>query len=242
MSEYHQFWMPIAAAFDPQKPIEIGDKQRYYVERPDSPLQDMADQLLLTPHTPRKIMLTGQRGSGKTSELARLATNLHDEFAVVWLDVEEELETFEFSAVEVLVSVARQLNQALKLGKEYAHFRDTLFSYAEERGKETVGKFASPLAPLGLDAKRVFFDRKVKERLERPPVLREIVASLNALIKGAQDKAKRPLLVVVDGLDKVDLDLARQLFVHKVRIVAYLGHELWLLIEPRVAIFTAPEL
>lgn len=215
MREYHQFWMPIAAAFDPQKPIEIGDKQRHYVKRPDSPLQAMADHLLLTPDIPRKIMLTGQRGSGKTSELAQLTTELRDEFAIVWLDIEEELETFEFSAVEVLVGIARKLNQVLKLDKEYVHFRDTLFSYAEERGKETVGKLTSkPLEWLGVDIGRVFFQRDVKERLERPPVLREIVSSLNMLIKRAQDKVKRPLLVIVDGLDKVDLDLARQLFVY----------------------------
>jgi DNA polymerase III delta prime subunit len=215
MNEYHQLWKPIAAAFDPQKAIEIGDRQGYYVERPDSPLWTMVNHLRLTPDVPRKILLTGQRGSGKTSELARLATELLDEFAVVWLDVEEELETFEFGAIEVMVGMARQLDQALKLRKEFNQFRDTLFSYAEERGKETVGKLTSkPVEYLGIDIGRVFFQREVKQRLERPPVLREIVSSLNLLIKQAQDKARKPLLMIVDGLDKVDLDLARRLFVH----------------------------
>lgn len=216
MRQYHQFWRLIVAAFDPWKPIEIGDKQGWYVERPDSPLQDMANHLLLTPDTPRKIMLTGQPGSGKSSELAWLATELRDEFAVVRLNVEKELEIFEFSAVEVLVAIARKLNQALKLDKEYEHFRSTLFSYIEVRGTGTTGKVQVPklLKELvGLDAERIFLAREVKEVLERPPVLREIVSALNALIKRAQDKAKQPLLLVVDGLDKVDLDLARRLFV-----------------------------
>ena len=216
MHEYHQFWRPIAAALDPWKPIEIGDKQGWYVERPDSPLQDMANHLLLTPDTPRKILLTGQPGSGKSSELARLATELRNDFAIVRLNVEDELHIFEFSSVEVLVVIARKLNQVLKLEKEYDHFCDTLFSYVEERGTRTAGKITTPklLKELvGLDGERVFLDREVKQRLERPPVLREIVSALNALIKRAQDKAKQPLLLVVDGLDKVDLDLARRLFV-----------------------------
>jgi hypothetical protein len=48
--------------------------------------------------------------------------------------------------------------------------------------------------------------------LELPPNRQEVIGALNEIIKGVQEKAKRPVLIMTDGLDKVPAARARLLF------------------------------
>lgn len=48
------------------------------------------------------MLVTGHRGSGKSSELARLAEAMAPDFFVVWLDVEKNTDIFSVNHIEVL--------------------------------------------------------------------------------------------------------------------------------------------
>jgi hypothetical protein len=83
---------------------------------------------------------------------------------------------------------------------------------------------------VGLDFRHTFFDRETRRKIEIPPILGDIVNKVNLIIAAAQKKTKRPLLVIVDGLDRLDLEVARRIFVNN-----------QLLAEPQChIIFTVP--
>ncbi len=94
MTSVHQFWAPIWNAFDPFKPLQVEEQMdRWYVERPHSPLRRLRADLS-PDHTPQHALILGHRSSGKTTELIRLAADLAADFAqyfVVWVDVSESI-------------------------------------------------------------------------------------------------------------------------------------------------------
>lgn len=91
MTSVHEFWAPIWNAFDPYKPLQVDQMDRWYVERPHSPLRAL--QVDLSPdRAMQHALIFGHRSSGKTTELtclaAKLAADFHQYF-VVWVDVSE---------------------------------------------------------------------------------------------------------------------------------------------------------
>jgi Cdc6-like AAA superfamily ATPase len=85
-------------SLDPARPLE--PDSTFYVARPGNPVSSIITELRLT-DMPRRYLLTGHRGAGKTTELHRIAHELSDEY---------EIETI--SAEGDLVSVIRRIEQA----------------------------------------------------------------------------------------------------------------------------------
>lgn len=66
-------------ALDPAHPL--GPAAAAYVARPDNPVSRIITELQLT-DTPRQYLLTGHRGTGKTTELSRVSQALADDYQV----------------------------------------------------------------------------------------------------------------------------------------------------------------
>jgi len=231
MNDLRAFWTPIVRAFDPYQPIAIGDPQHYYVERPDSPLGEMMAKLMVNLDSPRKIILTGHRGSGKSSELAKLAGDIADEVAVIRIDAQSTFNMFDVGHTELLISLGAAINRDVPVPKEFEALKESLSTYIEEKaGSTTAALTTEALKKVGLDFRHTFFDRETRRKIEIPPILGDIVNKVNLIIAAAQKKTKRPLLVIVDGLDRLDLEVARRIFVNN-----------QLLAEPQChIIFTVP--
>lgn len=231
MNDLRAFWTPIVRAFDPYQPIAIGDPQHYYVERPDSPLGELMTKLTINLNNPRKIILTGHRGSGKSSELAKLAGDMAGEVAVIWIDAQSTFNLFDVGHTELLISLGAAINRDVPVPKEFEALKDSLSTYIEERvGGTTAALTTEALKKVGLDFRHTLFDHETRRRIEIPPILGDIVDKINLIIAAAQKKTKRPLLIIVDGLDRLDLEVARRIFVNN-----------QLLAEPQChIIFTVP--
>ena len=68
--------------FDPRGPLHVDELEAYYVARPHAPLEQMKTYLRVI-NQPAKVLFSGHRGSGKSTELVRLAKDLENEFFVV---------------------------------------------------------------------------------------------------------------------------------------------------------------
>ena len=91
--DLHKFWTPIWNAFDPFEAVQPDQMDRWFVERPHSPLARLKADL--SPEsTPIRALLFGHRSSGKTTELTKLAADLastNPNYFVVWLDADANL-------------------------------------------------------------------------------------------------------------------------------------------------------
>ncbi len=86
-------WQPVVAVTDPQARISVDGVGPLYADRERTPSRDIADQLLVELGTVRsRFLVCGARGSGKSTELVRLAALLRDDFTVLHIDVAPILE------------------------------------------------------------------------------------------------------------------------------------------------------
>lgn len=75
--------------FNPNEPLSSEDELRlWYVERPRSPRMRLKILLETTPE-PQKILFIGHRGSGKSTELNKLAEELEASFHTIGFNVLE---------------------------------------------------------------------------------------------------------------------------------------------------------
>lgn len=90
-SEQHHTWGQFQAAFDPWRSSRPEDIQHLYVERPGGPERLLRLFGLLDEESYRCVVFCGARGSGKSTELARLGVSLRSRFAVMSFDLEAAL-------------------------------------------------------------------------------------------------------------------------------------------------------
>ncbi|MGE0683294.1 MAG: hypothetical protein AB7P69_20645 [Candidatus Binatia bacterium] len=126
--------------------------------------------------------------------------------------------------------LANSLARLVRKFEEQEHFslkKDQLlwqvFSFALVAGAVAVGgpAVALPAGAFALGANKVLKAARLElnvrdehvKTLELPPNRAGVLGALNNIIEDVQEKAKKPLLVIIDGLDKVSFARARLLFV-----------------------------
>ena len=194
------------------------------------------------PRPPYKALLTGHTGSGKSSELMRLGQELTNDLFVVWFDAESTLVTETANHFDVLLAMGLAVHaaaQAAKLDPDERLAKEFIQSFAkfvrkfEDRKrfslrldqilKQVVSLALNPLgvstailttanAVLGATRLELKVSDDLVRTLELPANRSEIVGALNKIIKEVGGKAQKPILIIIDGLDKVPAARARKLF------------------------------
>ena len=172
-------------------------------------------------------LLTGHRGSGKSTELFRLKKTLEDKgFVVVYIDTEEQLDISDINYLDVLLCIAKELQAQLsdkdiQLNAELLNtltdwFADQVIEKTEEKGVSTDIKteagmkapvpFFTLLAKLTAEIK-AGSSRKDQTRLKLEKEKAVFIQRLNILIGDARNKVKangkQDLVLIIDGLEKM---------------------------------------
>ncbi|MBI3762612.1 MAG: ATP-binding protein [Chloroflexi bacterium] len=226
-------------AVNPDVPLQSGDP-RYVdmseVRGGDDLARLLAERLRRSdrgePRLFQRQLITGHRRCGKTTELFRLRHELERHgYFVVYFDAETELDIADISYLDVLLSLAQQVELQLResplkieLKSELLQnlkdwFAQTILTRIETRDTERVLEteyglglespvaiFARMLATLKGHIKNSAQRRKeIRQELERE--LSAFIERLNELIDDAQARLKAKgragLLVIVDGLEKM---------------------------------------
>ena len=180
-----------------------------------------------------KLLFTGHRGCGKTTELFRLKRKLEAQgYFVVYFDVEEELDIADVSYLDVLVTLVEETEQQLResevmsieLNPELLEniarwFGETVITEEQSRDTERTLEteyglgietpalvLAKMLAAVRGEIKSSSRKRETYRRqLERN--VRGLITFINDLLDDTQFRLKERgsagLVVVVDGLEKV---------------------------------------
>lgn len=244
------------------KPLTVDQIEDLFVETSsardpeDSRRQEIADALEIEPHA--KVLVTGHRGCGKSTELVKLETELADRYVVarVWPKTEGKLVDLKVEELLVLVveQVLRRIDQLPHakgelddrvLQEVYAWFDEVIVKSETRRdatataaaGVDTKGSLLDKL--VGLFA-RASFELKTGTRSLESRVrqqsggIHELVQRCNTVFNEANDalvKTGQELLVIVEDIDKAEIDEARRLFIDNPGVLTTLTCK---------AIFTAP--
>jgi len=227
--------------FTPE-PIEFGvgsTNEALYVHRPDDPLRKLRVNLLSSPGGTVKTLLAGHRGTGKSTELNRLAAEpeIQARFAVVRFSVRKSLEITDLDHVDLLFTMVARTFDALSsdgvmLGlreqtvRALEGWRSQVVERMEEVAKGTSGELsAGSEGLLGFFGKfegRLRFERTTREvtRQVIQPRIGEFLGHVRDFFIDVQvaldvQNGKR-LLVLIEDLDKLpDVDKAEALFSSK---------------------------
>jgi len=196
------------------------------------------------PHFHQQLV-SGHRGSGKSTELRQLqACLLNESFFAIYLDVEDVLDLGEIKYQDVLIAIARAIAEDLRDAKIDINQRlvEELVSWFDERiltQEEKEEQAATLKGEASVEGKVPFLARvlasitgelksgssqrtEIRQKLELE--LSGFIARLNTLLtvarQGVQKQNYHDLVLLVDGLEKMQyLELADGESTHSVLFI-----------------------
>ncbi|MEZ4606333.1 MAG: hypothetical protein R2865_05895 [Deinococcales bacterium] len=214
---------------DPKESLSLKELKIFYVPREDSPLKRLI--LDLEEADEQKFLFTGHRGTGKSSELAKLEAELLPEntYQVIRFSVRDFLDIYDLDYKDVILAlffatVRFAEGQKLKLSRAVEAIVKDLLNFGQEiertdereygGGVEAEGGtegFLAQFLKLGLRFKAEASTR-TSIRTTVSHRLRDLLTGLETLSKDIERLTGRKLLYIVEDLDKTDLHVAETLF------------------------------
>lgn len=212
--------------FNPDKVLLNDDLKKYYVEidQNEINIKDLQNRLELGLETrePIKLLFTGHRGSGKTTTLNRLVSNLDSRFFIIHYNVLDLLDQNDVNYTDVLFSMLTKMlekaeNDEIDLGqtllKRVNNWGSSIIeSIIQEKG---VGGGISLKVPFNLleimGRMKSETTTRVETRKKIEPRVSELVSIINDTISEIE-KTGEQVLIIIDNLEKIEPTNAQHLF------------------------------
>lgn len=221
--------------FNPRKPLS-GEELQFYINRPHNPLEKMERYLrgAALAKMSAKVLFTGHVGSGKSTELNKLSERLGEDFFIVRLDVQENLNLADLEAVDILMGLLAALarratdkNVLHRAPRQVAAgvWEDVRLFFRKRLMLAPVEEFPAPVSgevEVSVNLLAAQFSSKFSQEASTRDAVREqmrgreaeLTDKLNFVIRQVRDKYEHPLLFLIEGTDKPNLEKARDLFVN----------------------------
>ncbi len=209
------------------KPGEHGEPNPFYINRPSNPIAELEDALLAPFYRPPKFFFSGHRGCGKSTELLHLMSSpdIQMKYWPINFSIRDEADIIDLDFRDVLLAVGGRMFRDYRRGggqlpeqllKELNSWRGRV----EEEVRTISGR---PLEfEFGAAVDAFFANAGLKMKLEpttraelRQVFERDItglIAVINNIAAAIYSKEKRIPLILIDDLDKPNLEAARAIF------------------------------
>ena len=172
-----------------------------------------------------KIVFSGPRGCGKSTLLKAFAVEMQKEYVVVFFSVADSIEMSDVTHVNILYTIGvRLLSTATKLNiqipkdiqSSLLRWMDTTRKTVAETTTKTEVRIGAEILGIGFKLQQ---ERAFREELERKYEKRisELVGYIDRLASLIQIKMNKPVLVIIDDLDKLDLSVVETIYRDKVK-------------------------
>ena len=219
---------------NPVKPLASGDP-RYVASTEVRGNEDVVERLFTTidwaeeeSHTHQ--LFTGHRGSGKSTELLRLQARLEARgYAVFYFEGTDDLDLNDVLYSDIILAIARRVTSGITergitldeklLERVLNWFAETLYTKEDWREvKRTLESQAelglSAPSPLPLIARllarltgQIHSGEQIRHtiRHQLDPEVSQLIKNTNLLLEEASAKLGKPIVVIVDNLDRITL-------------------------------------
>jgi hypothetical protein len=211
----------------PLKPGPNGEPNPFYINRPGNPIAELIDALLAPFYRPPKFFFSGHRGCGKSTELLHLAAQpgIQKKYWPLNFSIREEADIIDLDFRDVLLAIGSRMFRDYR--KAGGRLPDQLLKELNSwRGKveeevKTIhsGRTAFEIG-AGIDA--FFSNTGLKMKLEPATraELRQVfekdvtglISVINNIATAIYSKEHRIPLILIDDLDKPNLEEARAIF------------------------------
>ncbi len=212
----------------PLKPTPSGKPNPFYINRPGNPINELIDALLAPFYRPPKFFFSGHRGCGKSTELLHLLSNseIQKKYWPINFSIREETDIIDLDFRDVLLAIGSRLFREYR--KKGGELPDQLLKELSgwkgkvEKQISTIldGQVSEYEMGASIDAFFVHAGLKMKLEPATRIELRQIVetditgliAIINHIAAAIYSQERRIPLILIDDMDKPDLDRARTIF------------------------------
>jgi len=212
--------------FNPDEVLLNDELKKYYVEieQNETNIKDLQIRLELGLETrePIKLLFTGHRGSGKTTALNRLVSNLDNRFFIVHYNVFDLLDYNDVYYSDVLFSILTKMLE--KAENDKIDLGQTLLNRVNNWGSSILKSETSEKVVAGGVGLKIPFNlleimgrmksensTKKEVRKEIEPRVSELIGIINDTISEIE-KTGEQVLIIIDNLEKIDSKKALDLF------------------------------
>ncbi len=211
----------------PLAPGPNGEPNPFYVSRPGNPINELADAILAPFFRPPKFYFSGHRGCGKSTELLHILSHaeIHKKFWPLNFSIREETDIVDLDFHDVLLAIGSQMYRKYRKsgGEMPEQLLKQLNSWkgkVEQEVKTVLSGASSYEFGASLDAFFVNAGMKMKlepkTRVELRQVFEKDITGLidviNIIAAAITTKEKRIPLLLIDDMDKPDLNKATSIF------------------------------
>ena len=211
----------------PLKPEKSGKPNPFYIDRPGNPIAELIDGLLAPFYRPPKFFFSGHRGCGKSTELLHLLSNsgIQKKYWPINFSIREEADIIDLDFRDVLLAIGGRLFREYKRrgGELPDQLLKELNSWKGKVEKEisTIQEGrASTEMSASIDAFFATAGLKTKlepaTRIELRQVIESditgLIAIINHIATTIYTKEHLIPLLLIDDMDKPDLEKARAIF------------------------------
>lgn len=174
-----------------------------------------------------KFVFAGHRGCGKSTLLKRLAIDMQERHFVVFFSIAELIEMTAITHTNIIYAIALQLlTQATKQRIEVAEdIQETLLGWNNTVRTQTSTQATTGTVGAGLDNILKLFTAKLQqEKAFRDELettferrLSDLVGKCDRLAATIQIATQKPVLVIIDDLDKLDLPLVEAIYRNNIK-------------------------
>ncbi len=212
----------------PLKPGKGGQPNPFYIDRPGNPIAELTDALLAPFYRPPKFFFSGHRGCGKSTELLHLLSNpeISKKYWPINFSIREEADIIDIDFRDVLLAIGGRLFREYR--KKGGELPDQLLKELSgwkgkvEKEISTVleGRVSGVEMSASLDAFFASAGMKMKLEPATRVELRQVVETditglisiINHIATAIYSKEHRIPLILIDDMDKPDLEKARAIF------------------------------
>ncbi|MEA5448859.1 P-loop NTPase fold protein [Leptolyngbya sp. CCNP1308] len=174
-----------------------------------------------------KFIFAGHRGCGKSTLLKRLAIDMQPNHSVVFFSIADLIEMSGITHVNILYAIAiKLLSQASKQRIPVAEdIKQSLLGWNTTERTQISSQATTGELGLGLDNILNMFTAKLqqeksfRDELEKTFEKRisDLVGKCDRLAAAIQTATKKPVLVIIDDLDKLDLPLVEEIYRNNIK-------------------------
>lgn len=226
-SDFDRAWLN----FELDLPLKAGPNGKhnpFYINRPGNPINELTDALLAPFYRPPKFFFSGHRGCGKSTELLHLLSNkeIEKKYWTINFSIREETDIIDLDFRDVLLAIGS------RLFREYRRRGGELPEQLLKELNGWKGKVEKQISTvldgriseyeLGASIDAFFANAGLKMKLEPATrvELRQfvetditgLIAIINHIAAAIYSQERRIPLILIDDMDKPDLDRARAIF------------------------------
>jgi len=206
--------------------LEKKDLDSFRVDYGRDALEELEQLVEDSPDGKGKIVFAGHRACGKSTLLAEFGRQMRDRYFVVFFSIADTIEMSDVNHINILFAIAVKLLEEAEKQKIVIKksLKDSFYQWFAQRTRTEIKEFGAE-GSAGFEFLKVVMGKLKIESKIRDEIKQEFIRNVSDLISTINEIAaviessltegaieKRPILVIIDDLDKLDLAIAKEIY------------------------------